>query len=222
MMRRLKWIAGLLFENLHWKLLSLAIAVVIWALVATEPELTTNARAGLEYKNLPEGLEIVSDPVTSVTLELRGPAGELRGMGESVHPTVVLDLSSAAPGEHTYVVDEGNVKVPRGVTLVGARPQHVQFRFEPRRVTNVPVHVPFVGDGQNGYVIASFRVEPQQVEIAGPRNHVAAISAAMTDAVDVSAATGTAEFPVKVFVQDAFVHCTASPRAVVTVTMKKK
>ena len=221
-MRQLKWIRSLLFENLTWKLLSVCIAVVIWALVATEPELTTNARAGLEYKNLPEGLEIVSDPVTSINLELRGPAGELRGLGESVHPTVVLDLSSAEPGERTYSVDDGNVKVPRGVTLVGARPPRVQFKFEPRRVASVPIRVPFAGEGQNGYAIASFRVEPPQVEISGPRNHVAAINAAMTDAVDVSNATGTVEFPVKVFVQDAFVRCTSSSKAVVTVIMKKK
>src|ERR1035438_2651028 len=138
MIRPIKWIRDLLFENLPWKLLSLAIAVVIWALVTTEPELTTNARAGLEFKNLPDGLEIVSDPVTSVILELRGPAGELRGLGESVHPTVVLDFSAAAPGKRTYAVDDRNVKVPRGVALMGAMPPRLQVEFQPRRVANVP------------------------------------------------------------------------------------
>ena len=121
-MRQLKWIRSLLFENLLWKLLSLAIAVVIWALVATEPEMATFAKAGLEYKNLPEWLEISSDPVNSVTLELRGPASELRGVGDSVHATVVLDMSAAEPGEHTYAVGDGNVKVPRSVRLVRAIP----------------------------------------------------------------------------------------------------
>ena len=61
MIRPLKWIRDLLFQNLGWKLLSLAIAVVIWALVATEPELATFANVRLEYKNLPEGLEIIRD-----------------------------------------------------------------------------------------------------------------------------------------------------------------
>ena len=55
MIRPFKWIGDLLFQNLGWKLLSLAIAVVIWALVATEPELATFANVRLEYKNLPEG-----------------------------------------------------------------------------------------------------------------------------------------------------------------------
>jgi YbbR domain-containing protein len=218
----LKWLRGFLFENLLWKLASLAIAVIIWALVATEPELTTNARAGLEYKNMPEWIEISSDPVTSVVLEVRGPAGELRGMGETVHPTVVLDLASAEPGEHTYVVDDSNVKLPRNVRLVRSRPAQVQFKFEPRRTTGVPVHVRFTGEGQNGYRIASYKVEPQEMSITGPRDSVARISAAVTDAVDVSQARGVVQFPVSVFVKDAQVRFVAPPEAVVTVTMKRK
>jgi YbbR domain-containing protein len=221
-MRQLKWIRGLLFENLPWKLLSLAIAVVIWALVATEPELTTNARAGLEFKNLSDKLEIVSDPVTAVILELRGSAGALRGMGESVHPTVVLDMSGAVPGKHTYAVDDKNVKVPRGVSLVGAKPAQLQFEFDPLRVARVPVQVRFAGEGQNGYAIQSYKVDPPKFEITGPRNQLSRIAAATTDAVDISKATGTAQFSVNVFVPDAFVRFVSTPQAVVTVTMKKK
>ena len=70
-----------MFQNIGWKLLSLAIAVVIWALVATEPELATFATVRLEYKNLPEGLEISSDPVSSVVARIARPSGELRGAG---------------------------------------------------------------------------------------------------------------------------------------------
>ena len=82
----------------------LAIAVVIWALVATEPELATFANVRLEYKNLPDGLEISSEPVSSVMLELKGPSGALRGTGEVIHPAVVLDMSDAQTGEHTFSI----------------------------------------------------------------------------------------------------------------------
>ena len=46
--------AGAGHHNFGWKLLSLGIAVVIWAVVASEPELSTFATAPVEYKNLPE------------------------------------------------------------------------------------------------------------------------------------------------------------------------
>jgi hypothetical protein len=51
--RTLKRLREAIFRNLLWKLLALAAAVVIWAFVATEPELSTFATARLEYKNLP-------------------------------------------------------------------------------------------------------------------------------------------------------------------------
>jgi len=52
--------------------------------VANEPELSTFTPVGVEYKNLPDDLEISSDPVSSVTLELQGPSGELPGVGDGV------------------------------------------------------------------------------------------------------------------------------------------
>ncbi len=55
--------------------------MAIWAMVASEPELSTFVSTQVEYKNLPDDLEISSNPVTTVLLELRGPSGELQGLG---------------------------------------------------------------------------------------------------------------------------------------------
>ena len=222
MIRTLRWIRDLLFQNLLWKLLSLAIAVVIWALVATEPELATFANVRLEYKNLPEGLEISSDPVSSIVLELRGPSGALRGVGDSVHPAVVIDMSDAATGERTFSIDDRNVKVMRGVRLMRAIPSEVRFHFEPRRMNTVPVHVRFLGEGQNGYALAAYRVDPAEMEITGPRSRVARVAAVIADPIDVSGTTGTSVFHVNAFTEDSFVRFLNSPGVVVIVTMKKK
>jgi hypothetical protein len=81
----MKWgkrLLGLVTQNIGWKLLSLAIALVVWGVVANEPELSTFATVSVEYRNLPDDLEISSDPVSTVKLELRGPSGELRGVGD--------------------------------------------------------------------------------------------------------------------------------------------
>ena len=221
-MRALKWFRELIFRNLGWKLLALAVAVVIWALVATEPELSTFTTVHLEYKNLPEGLEISSDPVTSVVLELRGPQGELRGVGETIRPSVVLDMSNMDPGEHTFQIGNGNVKMARAVQLVRSVPSQVRFTFEPRRIHSVPVRARFTGEGINGYVIAGVNVEPKEVEITGPRSRVGRVTSVLTDQIDLSNVTGTSEFHVNVFVDDPFVRFESAPEATVTVSMKKR
>ena len=222
MIRAIKWIRDLLFQNLLWKLLSLATAVGIWALVATEPELATLTSVRLEYKNLPEGLEISSEPVSSVVLELRGPSGALRGMGDGIHPAVVIDMSDAATGERTFSIGDRNVKVMRGVRLVRAIPSEVRFHFEPRRMNTVPVHIRFSGEGQNGYAVAEYHVDPPVMEITGPRSRVVRIAAVVADPIDVANAMGTSQYRVNVFTEDSFVRFQDSPEVVVTVTMKKK
>jgi len=217
------WTLRLIFENIGWKLLSLAAAATIWAMVATEPELSTFASAPVEYKNLPNDLEIGSTPLTSVLLELRGPSGQLGGTAEaSLHPQVILDMSAAVPGERTFTVGDGAVKLPRGVRLVRAVPSQVRLEFERHADASVPVTVRVTGEGHDGYFVASQNVQPSRLEIVGPASHVARVTQAVTDAVDVSQVVGTSEFRVNAFLNDPYVRFQGSPQVEVTVTMKKK
>jgi YbbR-like protein len=223
MTRFLKTAFGLVFDRAGWKLLSLAVAFAIWAMVASEPELSTFVSTQVEYKNLPSDLEISSNPVTTVLLELRGPSGELQGLGgQGVRPQIILDLSSATPGDHTYAIGGSAVKLPRGVGLVSTLPAQVHFNFETRTERTVPVHVRFTGEGRNGYVVASEEVTPPSEKIEGAASHVAADGEVVTDPVDVSEVVGTTTFRVTAFAADPFVHIKSLPQVSVTVTMKKK
>jgi YbbR domain-containing protein len=219
-MRALKWIT----ENFWWKLLALAIAVVIWALVSSEPELATFATVRLEYKNLPDDLEIASDTVTAVSLELRGPSGELRNLNESggVRPAVILDMSDVQPGDRTFPIGNGNVRLARGVHLVRAVPSEVRFHFDRRATRTVDVVPRFSGEGANGYRVDSFSVEPKQLAVVGPADRVGRITSVVTDPVDVSSVVGSSEFRVNAFIDDSYVRFVGSPHVTVSVTMKKK
>jgi hypothetical protein len=214
----------LLFDHFGWKVLSLWIAVVIWALVASEPEISTFANARLEYRNMPDDLEIASDPISTVSLELRGPSGALRGLGgDGIRAEVVLDMAGVRPGEHTFPIGDRNAKLPRGVTLVRALPSEVRFDFEKQAPPrNVPVQARFTGLGANGYVLESAEIIPKEVTIVGPTTHVSRVSAVVTDPVDVSGVVGTAEFRVNAFVEEPYVRLKSPSEVVVRVTMKRK
>ena len=135
---------------------------------------------------------------------------------------VVLDMSRAEPGEHAHEVGDSNVKLsrkgaPGAIDSIGS-----PFPFESRGTVTVPVEVQFTGEGLDGYTIATSQIDPPRLVIAGPRSHVAKITVAKTDPIDVSKATGTLHIPVNVFVNDAFVRFITAPEAMVTITMKKK
>ena len=160
-------------------------------------------------------------PVESVTLELRGPAGELRGLNDGRPPSVVLDMSNISPGVHRFSIDSGTVRLARGVRLVRAIPSEARFEFDRRLTRTVPVRARFTGEGQHGYVVGNYRVQPQQLVIVGPARHVERVASALTDPVDVSAAVGASQFKVHAFVEDPYVRVQSSPDVTVTVTMKR-
>jgi hypothetical protein len=216
-----KWLFTLVTHNLAWKLLSLAIAVVVWGFVANEPELSTFASVGVEYKNLPDELEISSDPLTSVKLELRGPSGELRGIGEGrAQPEVILDMSRVQPGERTFTIGDGNVKLVRGVHLVRAIPPEVRFHFERHAERTVKVAPRFTA--RYGYEVADFSVIPESVAVAGPASRVARVSAVLTDPVDIPGQAGSFDYQVNAFVDDPYIRFPVTPRVTVTVKIRKQ
>jgi YbbR domain-containing protein len=219
---KMQWTIGLLTQNFWWKLLALAIAFTIWVLVANEPELSTFTTVRVAYRNIPDDLEISSAPSETVTLELRGPAGEVRGVGESRSPAVVLDMSSVGPGQRTFEIGDGNLTLARGVRLVRAIPSAIRFEFDRRADRTIPVHARFTGEGANGYVVGRYTVSPPLMPISGPASRVARVDAAITDPVDVSSAVGTFQLRVNAFVPDSYVRFQSSPQVVVAVVMKKK
>jgi YbbR domain-containing protein len=220
----MKWgkvLFGLVTRNPGWKLLSLAIAVVVWGVVANEPELSTFATVGVEYRNLPEDLEISSDPVSTVKLELRGPSGQLRSVGDgSASPEVILDMSKVQTGERTFPIGDGNVKLVRGVHLVRAIPSEVRFRFERRAERRVKVTPRFRGGA--GYEVADFTVQPDTITIAGPASRVAQVDTVLTDQVNVPTRAGSFDYPVNTFVDDPYIRFPELSRVTVTVTVRKK
>jgi YbbR domain-containing protein len=220
-MRWVKSLVDLVTQNFWWKLLSLAIAVVVWGLVANEAELSTFVTVSVEYKNLPEELEISSDPVSSVKLELRGPSGELRDVdSRGNRPEVILDMSKVRTGEQTFPIGDGSVKLMRGVTLVRAIPSEVRFTFERSLERTVKVVPRFTE--RSGFEVADFRVSPDSMHIAGPASRVNNVGSVQTDPVNIPGKAGSFEFPVNTFLDDPYIRFKGVARVTVTVDVRKK
>jgi YbbR domain-containing protein len=211
----------LLTRHLGWKLLALLVAVALWAVVSSEPELSTFASVPLQYKDLPADLEISSPLVDSVYLELRGPSGDLRGFGDGRRLAVILDMSSVRAGQRTFTIEESNVRLPRGLQVVRAIPSQVRFDFEPRLARAVPVEARF-SEPPPGYAIAGYQVSPPALRILGPASRVERISSVRTDLIDLSRAVGATSFRVGALAPDSYVRFESSPQVSVRVVLTRK
>jgi YbbR domain-containing protein len=197
---------GWFTHNLGWKLLSFLIAFGLWAIVVREPELVTSHSAPVFFKDLPKDLEIGSDVIDRVHLEIRGPEGKLTP-NSLADTALVLDLSSVRnPGERTFTVSEPSLNLPRGVTFLRAIPSQLRLRFERVLTKEVPVQVHIATPQPAGYTMIDQVIKPDKLKITGPENRVARITAAQTDPIDLSGVVSNAEFHVHAYVDDSQVR----------------
>lgn len=209
-----------LTRNIGWKLLSLGAAVALWISVASEPELATIHSVSVDYKGVPDDLEISSDFVDSVSLEMRGPAGRLRDLG-GAWPAVVLDFSSVnQPGGRTFTLDARNVNLPRGIQLVRVIPAQLRFDFERRVGRDVPVEVRLSAPHQ-GYRVVSSEAVPPKLGIIGPASAVDRTHTVVTDPVDISGVVGSEQYRVNTYLAEKLVRFQSSSHVVVQVVVKK-
>ncbi len=211
-----------LSRNFGWKLGSLLIAVLLWFAYVGEPEAVTMRTAPILYRNLSKDLLIGQDAADSVRLALRGPAGRLSSaaLGDVA---VDLDLGGIqSPGERTFTLSDGDLRLPDGITFLRAIPSQLHLQFARRKSKEVPVEVRFSSPPPAGYRIVRQEVQPGRLRIAGPEARVDAIAVAQTDAIDVSAVTGTGEYRVNTFLSDSQVWFESPPTVTVKLAVGKK
>jgi YbbR domain-containing protein len=214
-------VLGILTHNIGWKLLSLAAAVLIWISVASEPELATLQSVPVEYKGVPDDLEISSEVRESVTLETRGPSGRLRDIA-GARPAVVLDFSPVhEPGERTFDLDERTVSLPRGIQLVRVIPAQLRYTFERRTAREVPVEVR-LSPPHPGYVVVSEEAIPPKLPVIGPASAVGRTTSVSTDPVDISGVISNAQYQVNTYLPEQRVRFQTHSHVTVRVVVKKK
>lgn len=209
-----------LTANLGWKLLAVALAVLLWLTLVGNPSLTKSISAPVEFKNVPKDIEISSEIPERVHLEIQGPEARLSARNLE-RAAVILNLSSVTqPGERTFFVEQGSIELPPGVELLRAVPSQLRLEFERSAVREVPVQVKF-SVPPAGFRVQSSQAIPAQVKVAGPESHVTGAQSATTDAIDVSGVVGEKVFHVKAFVADPLVRFQSSPDITVRVVMEK-
>jgi YbbR domain-containing protein len=209
-------------RNLGWKLLSLAAAILLWIAVASEPELSAFISVPVEYKNLAPDVELNSDIVESVFLEVRGPSGELRDLPEARRRyAVILDMTGVGAGQRTFAIDRTNVRLPRGIELVRAIPAQIRLDFERGETRTVPVNARFAPGLPPDMKVVQVVPDPPSVTIAGPASRVARVASVETDPIRLLPEAGTAVYRADVYPGDSRVRIQDARRVTVKVTVEK-
>ena len=182
-MRGLK---DLLFHNWFLKLLSLALAAVLWMSVASESTSEIGIQVPVEYKNVPISSEIIAENADAVEVRLRGPSRLIREIS-SQDISTTIDVEKITPGEKIVPLTPQNVSAPFGVEVVAVTPSRVRLTVEHTITKTVPVVPLIVGEPAEGFRVVRSTVTPASVEVQGPETRVQALDRVPTTLVDISA-----------------------------------
>lgn len=162
----------LLLRNWHLKLISLALATVLWAEVARTPTAEIVLPVFLELENIPAQTEVFGDIPDSVQVRLRGPSSLLRTLSQQ-NVSFSIDMKDATMGEEKVVaLTPDLVHAPFGVEVVRVNPASVRLAVEPRNSRDARVVPALTGMPLTGFEIEGTVVTPETVRVEGPLSHI--------------------------------------------------
>jgi YbbR domain-containing protein len=176
------------FRHIGLKLLSLAIALMLWMAVAGEETVERGLRVPLELQQLPAGVELTGDVPTTVDVRVRGASSALSRISAG-DVVAVLDLRSARTGRRVFPLTPDQVRAPFGIDVAQVTPSAVGIVFESSASRRVPVVPAIDGHPAPGFVVGARSVEPSSVEIVGPESSVKRATEVVTEAVSVAGAS---------------------------------
>ena len=191
---------GFLLRNLGTKILSVAIAVLVWFVFSAQQRERISERSyriPLSVANVPEATLIASPLPPTVEVRLRGPFTALRQLDPD-RLEAVVDLTSAPRGEKVYRLAPEDVNVPREVEVIAISPAEIRVELDTAAEKSLPIAARLTGKPAPGYELGAISVEPRTAQLVGPASTLARMAAAETDPITLAGRTASFSVPATV------------------------
>lgn len=178
-----KMLRRVFIEDWSLKLLSLAIALVLWLLVTGQNQpVTAHVNVQLNFIR-PPAFEISNDPPRSVDVMLTGSRNKLDDL-TTLDLVATVDISDQRAGERVLrLADKAQISLPQGVKVDGFQPSAIPVRLEPIVERQVPVEPKLEGQAANGYEVYGVRPSKGSVTLRGPESRVLALQKVQTETI---------------------------------------
>jgi YbbR domain-containing protein len=203
-------------QHLGLKIVSVALAFLLWLVVSGEQTVERSFRIPLEFSNLPSQLEIVGDPPGDVDVRVRGSSGLVTRIAAS-DLSAVIDLQEGKPGRRLFPLIGDQVRTPFGLEIVQVTPSTVAVTLEVSGSKVVPIVPSVDGTPAAGFVVGDVATTPAVVELVGPTSALQTVTEAVTEPVSVAGAGATVVEEVNVGPPNAAVRLRTPTRTRVSV-----
>ena len=177
-------LVGLVVDNWSLKLISLAVAIVLFTLLhgGSDSQRTIDVDVIAQMPHDPARVLLTMLP-PHVNVTVQGPRGLLDELPSTVDP-MTLDLTREP---QAIRFEDVPMKLPTGVKRLHVSPAFLALRWDARTSKKVRVEA-FFNAPPEGLAVKSLSVEPAAVTLTGPKSHLDLIQRVRTTALDLSRA----------------------------------
>jgi len=181
--RTQKLLHRIFVEDWSLKLLSLAIAIVLWLLVTGQNQpVTAHVIVQLNFIR-PPALEISNDPPRTVDVMLTGSRNKLDDL-TSLDLVATVDISNQSAGERVLrLADKAQITLPQGIKVDGYQPSAIPIRLEEIVDRQVAVEPKLEGKPDDGFEVYSVYPNKGSVAVRGPASRVNALQKVATESI---------------------------------------
>jgi len=178
-----KLLRRIFIEDWSLKLLSLAIAIVLWLLVTGQNQpVTAHLNVQLNFIR-PQSLEISNDPPRTVDVMLTGSRSKLDEL-TSLDLVATVDISDQHTGERVLrLADRAQIALPQGIKVDGYQPSAIPIRLEEIVDRQVPVEPKVEGQPADGFEVYGVTPSKGSVAVRGPASRVNALQKVLTESI---------------------------------------
>jgi len=168
----------------HFKLLAVFLAIIIWYFVVGEERAEVGLTVPLVLTNMPRELIVANNVPHGIEIRVNGPRSLVRSLSmENLSKS--LDLANTREGAVSFSISSEGIPLPRGVKITRINPTQVTVVLQKLLTKKVSVRPRITGKPAIGYKVESIQVNPEQVEIAGPKDVVEKIDMLFTKPMDI-------------------------------------
>jgi len=204
------------FRHLGLKAVAIVLAGLLWLTVAGDHFVERSMRVPLEFRNIPDNIEIVGAPPETVDVRLRGSSALLARI-EPREIVAVLNLSTARPGSRMFHLRVDEVRAPYGVEVAQVIPGTLAIDLEKSGRRTVPIVPALDGEPAPGFVIGRVTSEPATIDVEGPESRLRQLTGATTEPVEVSGSRSRVRDVVTVGISDSAVRLVQPQNSTVVV-----
>ena len=178
-----KMLRRIFLEDWSLKLLSLAIAIVLWLLVTGQNEpVTAHVNVQLNFIR-PQSLEISNDPPRTVDVMLTGSRNKLDDL-TSLDLVATVDITDQLAGERVLrLADKALISLPQGIKVDGYQPSAIPIRLEEVVERQINVEPKIEGKPEDGFEVYGVYPNKGSVGVRGPASRVNALQKVTTESI---------------------------------------